>query len=77
MAKYAKIPQRDYDKAKGQLRMAIRQTLSVFDMYDLKAFLSGAEDEIVEIAEQFGERVRGNDVPIMPKKKRVLRRYEL
>ena len=74
MSKYAKIPQGDYDKCVGQARMAVRQTLSMFNIYDLKDFIVGAEDELVEIMEQFGERVRGNEVPILPKTQRIPRR---
>lgn len=67
---YSKIPQTEYDKAKGQLKLQIGEVLSVFRMYGLQESIPGAIEEIIELCEQFGQRVRGKDVPIGLKTRR-------
>jgi len=67
---YQKISQTDYDKAKGQLRLQLNGVFQAFNLYGLHIFINGAIDEIMELAEQFGRRVRGDDIPIKLKKRR-------
>jgi len=70
MTEYIKIPQPEYDKARGQLRLQLTDVLSVFKMYGLGEYIPGAIEEIVELTEQFAMRVRGKDVPIRLKQRR-------
>ena len=70
MSEYPKISQDKYDKAKGQFKMAVGEVLSVFNVYGMHIYFTGAIEEIVELAEQFGKRVRNQDVPIQLKKRR-------
>ena len=67
---YQKISQEDYDKAKGQLRLQLNDVMSIFQCHGLQLFVPPAIEEIVELAERFGERVREKDVPIVLKKRR-------
>lgn len=61
---YIVLDDADYAKAIGQLRLAIGAVLSVFNMYGMNVFISGAQHEIIQLAEDFGQRVRGVDKPI-------------
>ena len=70
MSDYPKISEPAYQKAKGQFKMAVGEVLSVFDLYGMNVYFTGAIEEIVELAEQFGKRVRDHDVPIQLKKRR-------
>ena len=70
MSDYPKISEANYQKAKGQFKMAVGEVLSVFDLYGMNVYFAGAIEEIVELAEQFGRRVRGADIPIQLKKRR-------
>ena len=67
---YYWLPEPDYRKAVGQLRLQILAALSYSDIYGLGIFIPGATDEIVEVCEQFSKRTRGADVPIRAKKRR-------
>jgi len=71
---YQKIPQKEYDKAVGTLRLRLNDVFQAFNIYGLHIFINGAIDEVMELAEQFGQRVRGEDIPIQLKKKRNARR---
>lgn len=64
MGEYRKLPQPEYDKAKGQLRLQLNGVLKPFNMYGLGIFIPGAIDECVHLAEQFAMRIRGKDIPI-------------
>ena len=64
------LSQDDYDKAIGQLQMhaygifdflKVDDKLPVRYMYGTEAFVHGAVQEIVRLAEDFGLRVRGVD----------------
>ena len=78
------LPKPDYDKAVGQLRMQARgildflrvdDKLPVRYIYGLGIYIEGAVEEMVELAEDFSVRVRGDkDQPIRVKKKRNARR---
>ncbi len=73
MSEFVKIPDETYEKIWGQFRM---QVTGVFDfmrvdeklpvryVYGLGAFIPGAVDTIVALAEIACERVRGRDIPI-------------
>ena len=67
---YQRISQGEYDKAKGQLRLQLNGVFQAFNLYGLHIFINGAIDEVMELAEQFGQRVRGKDIPIQLKKRR-------
>jgi len=60
----------EYNKAKGQLRLQLNDVLNIFAMYGMQDYIPGAIDEIIELAEAFGKRVRGKDIPIKLKTKR-------
>jgi len=61
---YITLSDEDYQKAVGQLRLAIGAVLTVFDMYGLGVHIKGAQEEIVKLAEDYGQRTRGIDKPI-------------
>lgn len=61
---YAKLPEDDYKKAIGQLRLQLNGVFEPFRMYGLQDYIPGATDECVRLAEDFGLRVRGVDKPI-------------
>ena len=67
---YTKIPQTEYNKAKGQLRLQLTGVFSPFMCYGLNEYVSGAIDECIHLAEQFSMRVRGKDIPIEMKSNR-------
>jgi len=54
----------EYKKAVGQFRMGLNPIMSCFHCYGLDVCVPGAIVEIVALAEQFGMRVRGKDIPI-------------
>lgn len=64
MNNYPRIPQEEYDKAIGQFRLQLNGIMNCFRCYGLDQDVDGAIGEIVMLAEQFGMRVRGKDVPI-------------
>ena len=74
MSSYEKLPQEAYDKAVGQFRLAVGEVLSVFKMYGMGAYIGGAIEEIVDLAEKFGMRVRKKDIAISLEYKRNARR---
>ena len=59
-----RLPQEDYDKAIGQLRLQLNGVLAPFNMYGQQHLVPGAIEEITALAELFGERVRGKDIPV-------------
>ena len=67
------LPQEEYDKVVGQLRLQIGgvfdflkvdDKLPVRYQYGMGDFVPGAVEEIVRLAEDFGLRVRGADKPL-------------
>jgi len=64
-----KIPEEQYQKAIGQLRMQLNGIMNCFRCYGLEHDVEGAIPEIVKLTEQFAMRVRGKDVPIMVRSK--------
>ena len=62
---YTVLSQDDYDKAVGQLRLAIGGILSVFNIYGMGVHIGDVQNEIVKLAEDYGQRIRGElDKPI-------------
>lgn len=55
----------EYAKAIGQLRMAVGAILSPLDMYGNKIYVTMAIEEIIKLAETFGQKVRGKDKPYL------------
>ncbi len=75
MSNYPKIPDEQYKKAVGSLRLQLNDVFSVFGIYGQGIFIAGAIEETIELAEQFGQRIRGDDIPIKLRKQRNTR-YE-
>ena len=62
---YIVLDDESYIKAVGQFRLAVGAVLSVFNMYGMGESIPQAQNEIVRLAEDFGQRVRGDlDKPI-------------
>ncbi len=61
---YEKIPEEQYRRAIGQLRLALNDVFKPFNCYGLNIFVSGAIEEVIELAEKFGKRVRKKDIAI-------------
>lgn len=68
--KYPKIPDEQYQKAIGQLRLVLSDIFHVFSGYGQDIYVPGAIDEVIDACEQFAKRVRGADVPIQISKRR-------
>lgn len=68
------LPEDSYKKAIGQYRLQLGEILSVFNLHGLGTLIPGAMEEIVEITEDYGKRVRGVDKPIKLKKRSNPRR---
>lgn len=64
MSNYPRIPQEQYDKAKGQFRLQLNAIMNCFRVYGLDHDVDMATEEIVKLTELFAMRVRGKDVPI-------------
>ena len=61
---YIVLDEESYAKAVGLFRMAVGGVLSVFNMYGMGEHIGPAQEEIVKLAEDFGQVVRGVDKPI-------------
>ena len=70
---YEKIPEDAYRKAVGQFRLALNDVFKPFNCYGLHIFIPGAIDEIIELTEKFGMRVRKKDIAISVERKRNAR----
>ncbi|KKL16469.1 hypothetical protein LCGC14_2495270 [marine sediment metagenome] len=60
-----RVPQPEYDKAKGQLRLQVNAVMNCFRCYGLNADVDAATEELIRLAELFSMRLRGKDKPIM------------
>ena len=61
----------DFLKAKGQLRLQVGEILSVFHIYGLQDYIPGAIEEILEVADDYSKRLRGEkNQPIRVKNRR-------
>lgn len=58
------LPDEEYEKAVGQLRLNLNGVFECFKCYGLDVFIPGAITEAVKLAEDFGLRVRGVEQPI-------------
>jgi len=58
------LPQEEYDKAVGQLRLQLNGVMSPFRQYGQDVFIPQAINEIIRLAEDYGLRVRGIPKPI-------------
>ena len=59
------LPEDDYKKALGQLRLKVGGVLSsTFKYYGMSDYVVGATNAVIELAEDFALRVRGADQPI-------------
>ena len=69
------LPDEDYAKCEGQLRLQVGEILSVFNIYGLDILVPGAIEEIVEVAADFSKRTRGEkNQPIRVKNRRNARK---
>ena len=64
MPNYPRVSQDEYDKAIGQFRLQLNGIMYCFRCYGMENDVAGATEEIVTLAEQFGMRIRGKDIPI-------------
>jgi hypothetical protein len=64
--KYPRIPDNDYNKARGQARLQIGVILKgFFDMHGLGVGIPPAVELLTDVMEKFAMRVRGKDEPIV------------
>lgn len=69
------LDEQSFQKAKGQLRLQVGEILSVFNIYGLDTLVPGAIEEILEVADDYSKRLRGEaDQPIRIKKRRNARK---
>jgi len=62
---YTVLSDESYDKAVGEFRFNVNKVLRVFNMYGMGVHVESAQEEIVKLAEDFGQRIRGDlDKPI-------------
>ena len=61
------LPDDEYQKAKGQLRLQLNGVFIPFHGYGHDTFIPEAINQVIELAEDFGLRVRGVDKPIQAK----------
>jgi hypothetical protein len=54
------IPEDDYKKLKFQLTTQVNAILQVFSCYGLKEYIDPVTEQIVTLAENFGQAVRGD-----------------
>lgn len=65
------LSEEEYAKAVGQLKLAVANYLRIFDMYGMGVHIGHVTNAIIELAEDFGMRVRGEDRPIDSKLKPI------
>jgi len=66
---YYWLPEDKWNKAIGQFRLQVAETLSVFNMYGMGEYIPGAVDEISDLAITLTQKVRGKDKPYQKEKK--------
>ncbi len=54
------ISQEEYSKLKFQLRTQINAILHVFNCYGLQEYIEPTSQQLLELAENFGQAVRGD-----------------
>ena len=65
---YHYLPEGEYKKAIGQFKLQLNGVFQPFKMYGMEVYIEPAKEQIIELAEAFGQRVRGKDKPIIYKK---------
>lgn len=70
------VDEEDYAKAIGQFRLQVSAQLRVFSCYGMDMYIPHVVEAIVELAHDFGMRVRGEDRPIDTKHKPLMRPTE-
>lgn len=66
---YFWLSDEEYKKAIGQFRLQLNGVFEPFNMYGMDIYIPAAKEQIVELAEAFGKRVRGKDKPIIFRRK--------
>ena len=61
------LPTGEYQKIISQTRLLIGEILYPLRMYGQDVFVDGALDEIIQVVERYGLRVRGVDKPMLLK----------
>ena len=62
---YTVLSDESYEAAIGQFGWAVSKVLTIFDKYGMGVYMLGAKTEIVKLAEDLGQRLRGDlDKPI-------------
>jgi len=62
--KYIRIPEDAYRKLLFQARGQFGALLNVFDCYGMGLYIPQTTEECMQIMENFGQAVRGDDAPI-------------
>ena len=55
------IPEEDYRKLEGQVRLKLNAILGVFDVYGQGAFIPETREAIIQVVRWYGLRLRGVD----------------
>jgi len=58
------LPEEDYQKAVGQLRLQYGVLLEPLNMYGQQDYIREVLPQLISLAEDFGLRIRGIDKPI-------------
>lgn len=67
---YHWVSDTEYKKAIGQVRLQLNGVFRPFRQYGQDIYILPAIEQIIELTEAFGQRVRGKDKPIISKKLR-------
>ena len=59
----------EYQKAIQSTRFELREIMIPLEMYGQKPYVDGAIEEIIQLVEQFGKKIRGRDVPLKIKRR--------
>jgi len=67
---YPRLEQDFYDKLIWQLRGQLNDIFYPLRRYGQDVYVDGAIEETIEVAERFGEAVRGKNAPVILRNKR-------
>jgi len=59
----------EYAKMLGQFRMQLNEILFLLRKYGQDAYVEGAQHEIMQLVEIFGQKIRGVDKPLLLKER--------
>jgi hypothetical protein len=62
------LPEEEYQKLIGQTRNQLHGVFYPLRIYGQGVYCDGAEDEVMQLFEEFGKKIRGRDVPLVIKK---------